>query len=303
LWTFQLDARGDVYHTDSPALPADGHYVTRGVPYAALDWRWPFIASGAGGKSVILEPIAQIVAQPYGGNPANLPNEDSLNLELDDNNIFSFDQVPGYDLVNSGPRANVGLRAESRFESGYVEALLGQTFRLKTDPIYEADTGLSGTSSDVVGRFSIKFPPYVDLTNRVDYDEQTGKVRRNEIYLTGTYGRSSTRISYVQLASTLGLPAREELNAQVDVNFYQNWQAFAAIRRDLIAAQTLDNEFGLGYEDDCFGIAVGYHRKYTTDRDLPPSTSIILRVKLKTTETEIAPFSLFPEDVFSYGRP
>jgi len=303
LWTFQLDARGDVYHTDSPVLPADGHYVTRGVPYAALDWRWPFIAPGADGKSIILEPIAQIVAQPYGGNPANLPNEDSLNLELDDNNIFSFDQVPGYDLVNSGPRANVGLRAESRFESGYVEALLGQTFRLKTDPIYAADTGLSGTSSDVVGRFSIKFPPYVDLTNRVDYDEQTGKVRRNEIYLTGTYGRSSTRISYVQLASTLGLPAREELNAQVDVNFYQNWQAFAAIRRDLIAAQTLDNEFGLGYEDDCFGIAVGYHRKYTTDRDLPPSTSIILRVKLKTTETEIAPFSLFPEDVFSYGRP
>jgi LPS-assembly protein len=315
LWTFQIDARGDAFHTDNPVDPAKGHYVTRGVPYAALDWRWPFIAAGASGKSIILEPIAQLVVQPYGGNPANLPNEDSLNFEIDDNNLFSFDQIPGSDLVDSGPRVNVGLRAESRFDSGYVEALVGQTFRMKSDPIFAADTGLSGTSSDIVGRFSVKFPPYIDLTNRMDVDEQTGKIRRDEVYLTGTYGRSSTRISYVQLASTQGLPAygqqisdqglpaREELNAQMDINFYKNWQAFAAIRRDLRAEQTLDNEFGLGYEDDCFGIALGYHRKYTTDRDLKPSTSLVWRVKFKTNEAPTEPFSLFPENVFSYGHP
>jgi LPS-assembly protein len=302
LWTFQLDARGDAYHTDTP-LPSSGHYNWRGLPYAALDWRWPFIATNKAGKSIVLEPIAQLVAQPYGGNPGTIPNEDSLNVEIDDNNIFSFDHVPGYDLAESGPRANFGMRAESRFESGYVEALVGQTFRLKGDAAFAPGTGLSGTKSDLVGRFSIKFPPYIDLTNRIDVDEQTGNVQRNETYLTGTYGRSSTRISYVQLASTLGLPARQEVNAQMDVNFYRNWQAFAAIRRDLKAQKTLDNEFGLGYEDDCFGISVGYRRKYTTDRDLPPSTSVILRLKLKTTEEPIRPFSMFPQDVFSYGRP
>ena len=81
-------------------------------------------------------------------------------------------------------------------------------------------------------------------------------------------------------------PAREEVNAQMDVNFYKNWQAFAAIRRDLIADQTLDSEFGLGYEDECLGISVAYRRKYTTDRDLPPSTSVILRFSLKTTDAD-----------------
>ena len=304
LWTFQLDGRGDVYHTDTPVpLPSSGHFVERGLPYAALDWRWPFIATGNTGRSIVVEPIVQLVAQPYGGNPANIPNEDSLNVEIDDNNIFSFDQVPGYDLVESGPRANLGMRAESRFDSGYVEALIGQTFRLKPDSAFQSGTGLSGTRSDLVGRFSIKFPPYVDLTNRIDVDEQTGNIRRNEVYLTGTYGRSSTRISYIQLAPTLGLPGREEVNAQVDINFYRNWQAFAAIRRDLQAQQTLENEFGIGYEDECFGISLGYRRKYTADRDLPPSTSTVLRLKLKTTDEPIQPFSLFPEDVFAYGRP
>jgi len=304
LWTLQLDARGDLYHTDTPVpLPSSGHFITRELPYAALDWRWPFIASGRTGKSIILEPIAQFVAQPYGGNPGNLPVEDSLNIEIDDNNIFSFDQVPGYDLAQSGPRANFGLRAESRFASGYVEALVGETFRLKPDPIFASETGLTGTRSDIVGRFSIKFPPYFDLTNRLDFDDQSGDIRREEVYVTGIYGRSSTRISYVQLSPTLGLPARKEVNAQLDVNFYANWQAFAAIRRDLLAQQTLDSEFGLGYEDECLGISVGYRKRYTTDRDLPPSTAVILRIKLKTTDEPIQPFSLFPENVFPYGRP
>lgn len=311
LWTFQLDSRGDVYHTDTPIdgnnqpIANGSHYKFRGLPYAALDWRWPFIASKGNSQSIILEPIAQLIAQPYGGNLTGIPNEDSLNIEIDDNNLLTFDQVPGYDLAVSGPRANFGFRAETRFESGYAEALVGQTYRFKEDPKLAAvpGSGFSGNQSDVVARFSLKFPPYVDLTNRLDIDEHTGNVYRDEIYLTGTLGRSSTRISYVQLSPSLGLPAREEINAQMDVNVYRNWQVFAAIRRDLKAAQTLDDEFGLGYEDDCFGISLGYHRKYTTDRDLKPSTNYVFRFKLKTTQAEAQPFSLFPEDVFSYGRP
>jgi len=310
LWTFQLDARGDVYHTDTRVTADSSHYQTRGLPYAALDWRWPFIRDGGSGHALVLEPIVQLVAQPYGGNPKGIPNEDSQNIELDDNNLLTFDQVPGYDLAVSGPRANFGLRAESRFESGYAEALVGQTFRLNDDQKLAAvpGSGFSGDKSNLVGRFSLKFQPYIDLTNRIEVDEQTGNVRRNEVYLTGTYGRSATRFSYIQLSPTQltptsGLPARQEINAQVDINFYRNWQAFAAIRRDLKASQTLDTEFGLGYEDECLGISLGYHRKYTTDRDLKPSTNFVLRFKLKTTDTAIQPFSLFPEDVFSYGRP
>jgi LPS-assembly protein len=317
LWTFALDARGDVYHTDYAGSYQSGDayadpgtnksksiFKARGLPYAALDWRWPFINS-VGSRAVVLEPIVQLIAQPYGGNLHGLPNEDSMNVELDDNNLLSFDQVPGNDVVVSGPRANFGLRAETRFESGYAEALLGHAVRLKEDPALAAipGSGFTGTSSDLIGRFSVKFQPYIDLTNRIDVDEQSGNVRRNETYLTGTYGRNATRISYIELAPTLGLPARQEVNAQIDVNFYRNWQAFAAIRRDMKADQTLDTEFGLGYEDDCLGISLGYHRKYTTDRDLRPSTNFVLRFKLKTTDSPIQPFSLFPEDVFSYGRP
>mgnify|MGYP001554485876 CR=1 FL=1 len=307
LWTLRADVRGDVYHvnnddlTDYPGVLQKDRFISRAIPYMALDWRWPFIADTGRNTAVVLQPIAQLIAQPYGGNPVGLPIEDASALEFDDNSIFSFDHLPGYDLVESGPRANLGGTAEVYFPTGSVEALVGQTFRLKPDPIFASDSGEEGTNSDVVGRLSVKFP-HLDLTDRIDVDRGNGAVRRQEIYMTGTYGRSELQVSYVSLppeAVTLGLGSREELNFQGDLNFYRNWQAFAAVRRDLIANQFLDTEYGLGYEDDCLAVSLAYRRKYTSDRDLPPSTSIILRFSLKTGDQPIIPFTLFPRDVFS----
>lgn len=321
LFTVELNARGDVYHVNNVLTPGGGDkFISRGVPYAAIDWRWPFISSTGQGRAFIVEPIAQFVLQPYGGNPAGIPNEDSAAFDLDDNNVLSFDQMPGHDLVESGPRANVGMHARAVFPSGSIDAVFGQTYRFKPDPIFVNSAPQDGTASDLVGRVSIKFLPYIDLTDRIDIDRDNGTIRRQEVYLTGTWNRSSIQLSYVQLPQTpvnvaltdpttacaaplnpalVCIPQRQELTAQADVNFYQNWQAFGAIRRDLLNGQMLDTELGLGYEDDCLGISVAYRRKFTTDRDLPPSTSIILRFNLKTGDEPITPFSLFPQDVFS----
>ncbi len=310
LWTIVADARGDFYHFDyanpgrPPGFPAS---VERGTAYLGLDWRWPFVASGGKGRSYILQPIAQVVAQPYGGNPRNLRIEDSQSFEFDDNNVFSFNQVPGYDIIESGPRANVGVMAEALFPGGKVEAQVGQTYRLKPDPLLAAFSGNRGTSSDVVGSFSVKFP-HLDITDRIDMDRSNGTIRRHEVYVTGTYDRSSLQVSYVQLpqsVATLGLPGREEVNAQADMNVWRNWQVFAAIQRDLTNSQFLNTEYGLGYEDECLAISLAYRRKYISDvvQGLPPSTSVILRFNLKTGDSPIQPFSLFPRDVFALTHP
>jgi LPS-assembly protein len=308
LWTLVADARGDFYHVqnndlvDFPTIPTTAKDFERGIPYLALDWRWPFVSQGSPGHSYILEPLGQLVAQPYGGNPTGLPNEDATSFELDDNNIFSFDQLSGYDLVETGPRANVGFIADALYPGGEVQGLLGQTFRLKPDPVFNALTDKRGTQSDVVGRLTVKFP-HLDFTDRMDFNRGNGSVRRHEFYITGSYNRSSLQISYLQLPAdtSLNLPAREQVNAQADVNLFQNWQAFAAVERDLYAGQMLDTEYGIGYEDECLAISLAYRRKYTFDTALgvPPSTSIVLRFTLKTGDQPVEPFSLFPRDVFN----
>ena len=310
LWTFSLDGRGDAYRIETPrtaTLAAATTTLGRGTGYAELDWRWPFVSTASAHRSYLLEPIAQIIAQPYGGNPAGLRNEDASDFEFDENDIFSVSQLPGHDLLESGPRTNVGLRAEAIFIGGQAEAIVGQTYRLKPDPIFQAGSGETGTSSDIVGRMSLKFPN-LNFTDRFDLDRGNGTLRRHEIFATGTYGRSELQISYVQLPAqraVLNLGNREEINAQGDFNFYQNWQAFAAVRRDLLANQFLDTEYGLGYEDECLAISLAYRRKYTFDAQLgvPPSTSVILRFSLKTGDQPVQPFSLFPQDVFTSTHP
>jgi len=310
VWTLALDARGDAYHFDTPvngpSRTTDAN-IERGTAYAGLDWRWPFIAETSPGHSYVIQPITQVVLQPYGGNPKGLRIEDSQDFEFDDNNVFSFNQLPGYDIIESGPRANVGAMAEALFPGGEVEAQLGQTYRLKPDPLLAAFFGNNGTASDVVGSLSVKFP-HLDITDRFDVDRGNGTVRRHEIYVTGSYERSSLQFSYIQLPQTvtsLGLPSRKEINAQADVNVWQNWQVFVAAQRDLANNQFLNTEYGVGYEDECIAISLAYRRKYTEDLILgvPPSTSWILRFNLKTGDTPIQPFSLFPKDVFALTHP
>jgi LPS-assembly protein len=311
LWTINASVRGDEYRLESPVatpLLAKGEtLINRVIPQLSLDWRWPFIAQSANGRrSYILEPIAQVIAQPYGGNPVALRNEDSTDFEIGDMNVFSFNRLPGFDLVESGYRANVGFNFEALFPGGSVQALAGQTFRLKPDPVLAGFAGTGGTASDVVGRLSFKFSDF-SLNDRIDFDRRNGSVNRHEIYMTGTRGRSSMQVSYVQLPTVpaLGLPAREEINGQIDVNVWRNWQVFVAARRDLLAGDFLDAEYGLGYEDECIGISVAYRRKYTADPllGLPPSTSVILRLSFKTGEEPLRPFGLFPQDVFANTRP
>lgn len=314
LVTFTADARGDTYHIDNndlvdfPLVPTKSQFVSRAIPYVAVDWRWPFVKSGSQpGYSYLIEPIVQAIGQPYGGNPTAVRalNEDSVSFEYDENSLFSFSHVPGYDLVESGPRANVGVRAEANFPGGSVEGVLGQTYRVKSDPIFAADSGMAGTASDVVGRISVKFPPYISVVDRLSFDKGSGSIRRQEVYVLGTFGRSSLQVSYVNLPKetlTLGLVApRQEVTAQADLNLFSNWQAFAAIRRNLNTGSTLDSEYGLGYEDDCLGLSVAYRRHYTGSPalGLPPSTSVILKFSLKTGGGPVGAFSLFPQDVFA----
>ena len=306
LWTFVLDGREDAYNIQSPATVfrrGTSNQIGRGTGYAELDWRWPFVANGSPGHSYLLEPIAQVIGQPYASHPAILRDEDSSDFEFDENNLFSVNQTPGYDLLESGPRTNVGLQALTYFPTGQASAVIGQTFRLKSDPIFSTDSGQRGTASDVVGEVSVKFP-HLDLTDRIDLDRDSGTLRRHEVYVTGSYGRSSLQITYLQLPAqslTLGLPSREQVNAQADVNFYENWEVFGAVERDLQAGQMLDTEYGIGYEDECLAISLAYRRKYTFDTVLgvPPSTSLVLHFSLKTGDQPVQPFSLFPKNVFN----
>jgi LPS-assembly protein len=290
--SFEAMIRGDVYGIRdgllaTPPASDDTFTTSRGLAVAVAEWRWPFVRENTfGNANLVVEPIVQFVAAPYGGNPADIPNEDSTAFAFDATNLFNIDVFPGLDRFSGGPRVNAGVRATALFPSGLVEVIVGQEYRWKADHSFPASLGIGDEDSDFVGRVKVQFPPYIQLIHRWRVDPETASVRDNEIYVSARYGRSAIDISYLKLSEQQAIDptllAREEVNLLGSINVYGNWSVFGMARRDLENAQMIETRAGLSYEDECFLATFGYGRRYTRDRDLEPGTSIILTIGLKT---------------------
>ncbi|HEY1613400.1 MAG TPA: LPS assembly protein LptD [Rhizomicrobium sp.] len=316
LVTIQADARGDVYHTsDVNAVAITGlpnsQYVTRGAPSVALDWRWPFVSPGAFGMTgFVVQPIAQAIYAPYGDNPSSIPNETGYSVlpanasvadfQLDSTNIFDLDQFSNHDLVESGPHANVGVSGQALFPTGSIEADVGESYRLKPDPVFAPDSGYDGKDSDLVGGITVNFP-HLSLSDRIDIDASADSVERNEASLDAEYGRSSIELGYVRLPSqevVAGLGSREEVKAQALIGLWGNWVAYMAGQRDLAASKMISDQFGFGYDDECLGFSLSYERQFTEFRELQPATSIVFRFTLKTSEVPVQRSGIFPQYLY-----
>ena len=60
------------------------------------------------------------MAGPHTGQNKNaqIPNEDSLDFEFTDQNLFSLNRFPGIDRLEGGARANVGLHTALTTDTG-----------------------------------------------------------------------------------------------------------------------------------------------------------------------------------------
>ncbi len=111
-------------------LPVGDTTALRVMPTVGLEYRYPFINVQPWGTTTI-EPIAQIIIRPNESYAGKLPNEDAQSLVFDASNLFSVDKFSGYDRVEGGGRANVGVQATTQFDrGGSVNVLFGQSYQL-----------------------------------------------------------------------------------------------------------------------------------------------------------------------------
>ena len=134
--------------------------------------------SGAWGTQLI-EPIAQIVVGPQAGDSQNTkyPNEDSLDLEFSDANLFGFNRFPGVDRLEGGVRANVALHGAWYLGGTTFDGLIGQSYRNYVDNLFPEASGLHDQVSDVVARATLAPTSWLNLTYRTRLDHKTFATR------------------------------------------------------------------------------------------------------------------------------
>jgi LPS-assembly protein len=244
------------------------------MPTVGLEYRYPFINVQPWG-STTLEPIAQVIIRPNETYAGKLPNEDAQSLVYDASNLFSVDKFSGYDRVEGGGRANVGVQATTQFDrGGAVKVLFGQSYQLfglNSFAVQDVtntgvDSGLAKSRSDYVT--SVNYSPNSTYTFSVRsrFDEQTWNVQRFEAEARANFNRWSVSMLYGNYAPQpeLGyLTRREGLLASGSVKVSNNWVATGAMRWDLEANKLNQYVIGAGYVDDCFVLAANYVTSYT----------------------------------------
>lgn len=284
IYSIFTDLRGDAYYIDDIAVRKNKNDLTgRILPQAGVEWRLPF-ASRAQYFSQVVEPIAQMIVSPYGGNPDDIPNEDSGSFEFDSTNLFSPTRFPGHDRWEGGPRANIGMKWGAYHDNGgYANVLLGQVWRVKDDTTFATDTGLDNERSDYVGSIALSPSPWFELLHRFRLDRQDLGYRRSEVDLNAGPSRLRLGVGYVRLArelSTAALDSREEVAVSMHAQFNENWRMSAFTRRELDQNSTIGTNAGIYYQDECLLFGVIYDRRYTRDRDIQPSSSINFKISL-----------------------
>ena len=290
IWTLRGTVQSDLYHINEVSVPnrsddASG-FTGRIFPQASLEWRYPWVRT-AGRTRQLIEPIASIVVAPNGGNPDDVPNEDSRVFEFDDTNLFKPSRFPGTDKVEGGQRLNYGIRLGNYgIGGGASTAFIGQSFRLRRDSLFDSESGLANNLSDIVGRVDVSPGSYLDLIYRFRIDASDLQPRRNELRVGAGPDAFRLDLDYVffdPVGEDSEFSGREEVFARLSSKFAKYWSASVDTRRDLTSggAGVLSYGASLGYADECIIADLNFVRTFTRDRDIPPTDAVFLRVTLK----------------------
>ncbi len=271
----------------------------QGMPTAVMNFRWPFMRDAGDWGTQTIEPIAQLLGAPNGSSyqlaTNRIPNEDSLDIDFTDANLFAINRFPGVDRLEGGTRANLALHGNWRFPSGgVIDGLVGEGFRTKADRAFAIGSGLEGTRTDIVSHISYQPYKYFDVTARQRFDRHNLNVTFADAVASAgpDYLRVSAGYLYSKVTpftfydvapttNTLPGPPRNEVTLNAATH-YGAWRLNGFARRDIEMSKMVGIGGGGAYEDECFIFDVKYYRRYTSINNDHGATTILFTITLKT---------------------
>lgn len=303
LW--KLTLHGDAAAYNATRLNQQPNYSTidanstaRALPQVAVDARWPFVRDSGSWGSQVIEPRVQLVVAPRAGNSqlTQIPNEDSLDLEFTDQNLFGFNRFPGIDRLEGGQRINAAMQGTWYLGGTTFDAFIGQSYQTEADLMMPITSGLRNTVSDIVGRISFAPTTWLNLTYRTRLDKNSGQTRFGDAL--ATVGGSPLQISAGYIYSTYDpynfysqappppvssgyTTPRNEITLGADSRFSQ-YHFGAYVRRNLTSGQFVNVGANAAYEDECYILQGLLYKRYTSLNGDNGATTVLLQMTFKT---------------------
>lgn len=299
LFTPQVGFRGDAIRYDLGSAATNAGFtgreetLFRAMPSAGLEWSWPILMSVPGSVHVV-EPMAQIIVRPDAQEVGQVPVEDSQSLVFDASNLFDWDKFSGYDQVEGGIRANIGVRYTGTFDHGLsISAVIGQSFYLAganpyattTIVLNEADSGLESDRSDYVAMVTARLNTDLSVSASGRFDEEDLTLRRGELVGAARLGRVSASLTYAYLDAQPNRGMNDEqhqVSGTAALQLNEEWRITGSLNYDLEANHLLGLGAGIAFADECFDIALTYTQTSAAANDGISDNRLMLSVALRT---------------------
>jgi LPS-assembly protein len=253
------------YDSSFSGSDGDGRYMAT----AGLEARYPILMTTANSTHVI-EPIAQIYLRPDEQLAGELPNEDAQSFVFDATSLFERDKFSGYDRVEGGTRANVGIRYSGSFNSGIgVRGIFGQSYQLAGQNSFAtadlvnvgADSGLESDVSDFVAMAALDLPQGYSLQGQGRFDEKTLELRRADASISYNLPRVSGSLIYTNIAAQPEYGSKDQseyLKTTNSVRINENWSVSGTATWDMNREELIRRGIGFTYADECTIFSVAY---------------------------------------------
>jgi LPS-assembly protein len=273
-----LAARGDIHRLDMrpPGAGYGGTFesddsATRTMLTAGLEARYPVLVT-TDYSTHLFEPIAQIYVRPDEDNAGGLPNEDAQSFVFDATNLFERDKFSGFDRIEGGTRANLGLRYTGTFDNGVLlRSIVGQSFHLG---------GVNSFASpDLVNAGANSF----STSARLDKDDFS--LRRSDTSLRFDGARFETEITYTRIAAQplYGLTdTASEIQGAAAFKFHDYWSVFGSVTYDIGNHIVSRNGIGVSYDDRDTVFSIVYEQTRDKSSTAANDWSIGARLMFRT---------------------
>ncbi|MBT9368452.1 LPS-assembly protein LptD [Rhizobium sp. CSW-27] len=275
-----LAARGDGLRSTASSAPSyngvtyDGDFSgdsanARYMLTAGFEARYPVLITTGTGTHVI-EPMAQVFARPNEQLAGELPNEDAQSFVFDATTLFERDKFSGYDRIEGGTRANVGVRYSGTFDNGIgLRGIFGQSYQLAGQNSFAtadlvnvgADSGLESKVSDFVTMAALDLPKGYTIQAQGRFDEKTLELRRADASVSYKLPRVNGTVIYtnIQPQPEYGLQETAEyLKAANSLKINENWSFATSATWDINKRDVVRRGVGLTYADECTVFTVAY---------------------------------------------
>ncbi|MEW5421821.1 LPS-assembly protein LptD [Amorphus sp. 3PC139-8] len=297
IYTPFVSAQADLFFLDSTdpnvTALADESVIGRAMPAAGVTYRYPWMSAHSWGTQMF-EPIGQLVVRPDETSIGDLPNEDAQSIVFDDTTLFEADKFSGFDRVEGGTRANLGLRyTAATYAGGFLSGLVGQSFQLAGENSYAVPgildatqySGLETNESDYVASLYLDTNLGLNLSAQGRFDNEDLQANRLEAQATGVTGPLTSQVvfAYLREQPDLGITEdRREVQGAASLRLLRNWRLFGRIRYDLEDSGVVRDGFGIGYDDDSMSVSVTFSEDRGSYPVEPVDRTVFFRLGLRT---------------------